>query len=354
MGHRGSKKKSFFSKIILSFILLLIIISGLWIYDKYKEIYQPNITLHGKKTTCLFIPTGSSFKDVVNQLYEKNYIINTASFEWVAELKKLKNNIHPGKYLIKAGMSNDELIDLLRSGKQKPVRLVLNALRTKEQLASRISKKIEADSASLVRLLNNADFLAGYNLAKENAMLFFIPNTYEFYWNTSAEQFFERMEEEYDRFWTEDRKNKAERIDLSRAEITVLASIVEQETTKNDEKSTIAGVYINRLNKGMRLEADPTIIYAIGDFSITRVLDAQKEIDSPYNTYKYKGLPHGPICLPSIASLDAVLNCQKHDYLFFCAKEDFSGYHNFARTYAQHVVNAKKFRRELNKRKIWK
>ncbi|MBN4051413.1 endolytic transglycosylase MltG [bacterium AH-315-M05] len=350
---KKKKKSSFLSKIIISFLLLLIIGGGLWIYKKYNSIYQPNITLHGKKTAYFYIPTGSTFADVVNRLYEKNYILNTASFEWLAEVKKLKNNIHPGRYLIKANMSNDELINLLRSGRQKPVQLILNTLRTKEQLASKISKQIEADSLSLLNLLHDADFSGEYNLTNENVLMLFIPNTYEFYWNTSAKEFFERMTKEYNRFWTEERKARAEEIGLSRAEVSILASIVGQETTKNDEKPLIAGVYINRLKKGMRLEADPTLIYAIGDFSIRRVLNVHKDIDSPYNTYKYTGLPPGPICLPSIASLDAVLNYQKHDYIFFCAKEDFSGYHNFAKTYAQHIINARKFRRELNKRKIW-
>jgi len=291
---KKKKKSSFLSKIIISFLLLLIIGGGLWIYKKYNSIYQPNVTLHGKKTAYFYIPTGSTFADVVNRLYEKNYIVNTASFEWLAEVKKLKNNIHPGRYLIKADMSNDELINLLRSGRQKPIRLVLSTLRTKEQLASKVSKQIEADSLSLLNLLHDADFLGEYNLTNENVLMLFIPNTYEFYWNTSAEQFFEKMTKEYNRFWSEERKTKAEEIGLSRAEVSILASIVGQETTKNDEKPLIAGVYINRLKKGMRLEADPTLIYAIGDFSIKRVLNVHKEIESPYNTYKYTGLPPRP------------------------------------------------------------
>jgi len=310
--------------------------------------------LHGEKTTYFFIPTGSVFSDVVNSLYEKNYIINTASFEWVAEKKNLKNNIHPGRYQLETGMNNEELINMLRSGKQVPVNLVINPLRTKEKLAAKVAKQIETDSISMIGLLNNDDFLANYNLTKSNVLLHFIPNTYEIYWNTSAEEFFERMTNEYDKFWTKDRKAKAEKIGLSRAEVSILASIVEMETMKDDEKPTIAGVYINRLKKKMRLEADPTIIYAVGDYSITRVLNVHKEIDSPYNTYKHSGLPPGPICMPSIASLMGVLNYEDHNYIFFCAKPDFSGYHNFAKTYSQHRVNAKKFQRELNRRKIWK
>lgn len=348
------KKSSFLSKVIISFLLLLAVGGGLWVYKKYNSIYQPNVILQGKKTAYFYIPTGSTFAEVVNRLYEKNYIVNTSSFEWLAEIKKLKNNVHPGRYLIKVGMNNYELTNLLRSGKQEPVRLVLNTLRTKEQFASKVSKQIEADSISLLNLLHDADFLGTYHLTDENAIMLFIPNTYEFYWNTSAKEFFDRMADEYDRFWSEDRKDRAKETGLSQAEVSILASIVEQETSKNDEKPVIAGVYINRLKKGMRLEADPTLIYAIGDFSINRVLDAHKDIDSPYNTYKYAGLPPGPICLPSIASLDAVLNYNKHDYIFFCAKEDFSGYHNFAESYEQHIINARKFRKELNKKKILK
>jgi UPF0755 protein len=177
----------------------------------------------------------------------------------------------------------------------------------------------------------------------------FIPNTYEFYWNTSAEKFVEKMAEEYKNFWNEDRKAKAEKMGLTQSEVSTLASIVEQETQKNDEKARIAGVYINRINIGMPLQADPTVVFAVGDFTIKRVLNSHLRIDSPYNTYLYAGLPPGPICIPSVSSIDGVLNYEKHNYLYFCAKEDFSGYSNFASTLSQHNVNAQKYHRALRK-----
>jgi UPF0755 protein len=203
-------------------------------------------------------------------------------------------------------------------------------------------------------MLSSYDFASKYGFNEQTIMTMFIPNTYEFYWNTSADEFFERMADEYKKFWTDERKQKAKNIGLSQSEVSILASIVELETQKKDERPTVAGVYINRLKKKMLLQADPTVVFALGDFTINRVLKIHLETDSPYNTYKYSGLPPGPIYLPSISSIDAVLNFENHDYIYFCAKEDFSGYHNFAKTLAQHNENARKFQQALNKRKIWK
>jgi UPF0755 protein len=250
-------------------------------------------------------------------------------------------------------MSNNKFVNLLRSGAQTPVKVLISPTRSRNIIASRASRQLEADSIDIFNLLNDETFLAKFGVTHETWMSLFIPNTYEFFWNTSADQFIERIAKEKNRFWTKKRLDRAHEIGLSELEVSILASIVEQETIKNDEKPIIAGVYMNRLKKGMRLEADPTLIFALGDFGITRVLDVHKNIESPYNTYKNKGLPPGPICIPTIKSLDAVLNYERHKYLFFCAKEDFSGYHNFARTYSQHRINASKFQRELNRRRIW-
>jgi len=251
-------------------------------------------------------------------------------------------------------MNNNELINMLRSGNQAPVNIVLHNIRTKPELASVVQEKLEADSLAVIRLLNNSSYLEDYGLDTETVRAIFIPNTYEFYWNTSAKQFFERMYQEYQKFWTEKKIEKAKKIDLSRLEVITLASIVEEETIKNDERPTIAGVYMNRLRKGMPLQADPTVRYALQDFTIKRILKKHLVIDSPYNTYKNKGLPPGPINMPSIPSINAVLHYEKHDYLFFCAKDDFSGYHAFAKTHAEHVRNARKYQKALNKRKIWR
>ncbi|HIA36248.1 MAG TPA: endolytic transglycosylase MltG [Flavobacteriales bacterium] len=349
----GKKGKAFFGKILILLFLILLIGGGYWVYKIHQTIFSPNVSLHGVESAYFCISTGSSFDDLTNLLGEKEYLKNTASFLWVAEKKNLRNNIHPGKYKLKDNMSNNKLVNLFRSGAQSPVKVLINPTRSRNIIASRVSRQLEADSIAISNLLNDKSFLAKYSVTNETWMSLFIPNTYEFLWNTSAEQFIERIAKENNRFWTKKRLDRAHKIGLSELEVSILASIVEQETIKNDEKPIIAGVYMNRLNKGMRLEADPTLIFALGDFEITRVLDVHKTIESPYNTYKTRGLPPGPICIPTIKSLDAVLNYKKHKYLFFCAKEDFSGYHNFAKTYSQHRINASKFQRELNRRRIW-
>ncbi len=318
----------------------------------YRFIYQPNVLLSQKKSSIVYIPTGSSFEDVKRELYESGAIENRVSFEWLAERKNYKRKIKPGKYVLKPKMSNNELIDLLRSGNQVPVRLTFTFARTKKELAKIIGQELEAKEEDVLELLNNSEYLMRYGLSTENALTLFIPNTYEFYWNTSAEKFLERMSVEYKKFWNDTRKSKAKEIGFSQTEVAVLASIVQQETFRDTEKPIIAGVYMNRMKRRMPLQADPTLIWAVGDFSIKRVTGKYFNIDSPYNTYKNLGLPPGPICLPSKVSLDAVLNYKKHNYLYFCAKEDFSGYSNFASNYEAHLKNARKYQQALNKRKI--
>jgi len=250
-------------------------------------------------------------------------------------------------------MSNNELVNLLRSGKQVPVKLTFNSIRTPEQLAGKVAKQIEADSTDIIKLLKSESFTSSYGFNKYTIMTMFIPNTYEVYWNMSAEDFFRRMANEYKNFWTEERKQKAKNINLMQSQVSILASVVQAEqSVHHDEKRIIAGLYINRLQKRMKLESDPTLVYAVGDFEIKRVLNIHKEVESPFNTYKYLGLPPGPINLPEISSIDAVLNYQPNNYIFMCAKEDFSGKHNFAVTYNEHLRNAERYRAALNKRKI--
>ncbi|OFX26445.1 MAG: aminodeoxychorismate lyase [Bacteroidetes bacterium GWA2_31_9] len=352
MAKKKKSKLGLILKIIFSIFLVLIIAGGIIGYQYYKKIYNPNIQIKDKD--YLYIPTGSTFEDVVRIIENKKLVKDINSFEWVAELKKYPEKVKPGKYLIKKNMSNNELVNLLRAGLQTPVMVVFNNARTKEQLAGKVSKNIEADSSHVLSLLESDDFVTKYGFNTESIMTMFIPNSYELFWNTSAEQFFDRIATEYKQFWTEDRKYKAKLLGLSQSEVSILASIVEQETIKKDERPRVAGVYLNRIRKKMLLQADPTVIFAMGDFTIKRVLKQYLDYDSPYNTYKYAGLPPGPICLPSISSIDAVLNSEKHDYIFFCAKEDFSGYHNFAKTAEQHNANANKYRVALNKRKIYK
>lgn len=288
----------------------------------------------------------------MNSLYESNLILERSSFEWLAEKKNYRNHIRPGRYRIQDGMSNNQLINMLRSGKQEPVRLTFHNLRTLSQLAGIAGSQLEADSLQIMKLLNDHTYLKGFGYNPQTIPAMFIPDTYEFFWNTGASGFIERMKKEHDRFWSRPRQNLLEKTGLSRIEVSILASIVEEETIKKDEYPVIAGVYINRLKRGMRLQADPTVKFANNNFSMNRVLKKHLEKDSPYNTYKYAGLPPGPIRLPSPAAIDGVLNFHAHQYLFFCAKDDFSGYHAFAKTLQEHNRNARRYQQALNKKRI--
>lgn len=318
----------------------------------YREVFFKNVNTGSESSQYLLIATGSTFDDVMKDLKENRLIKDEKSFRWTALQMKYDKNIRPGRYELKAGMTNKDLIALLRSGRQTPVKLVINNIRTKGELADRVSKQIEADRKSLLAIMNDSVFLSTLGFTRDNILVMFLPDTYEMYWNTTASQFLKRMKKEYDRFWTASRLKQAAVKNLTPQEVSILASIVQQETNRDDEKPDIAGVYLNRLKKGWKLEADPTLVWALGDFSIGRVLNVYKKIDSPYNTYKYAGLPPGPICLPTQASLNAVLNASSHSYMYFCAKEDFSGYHRFSSTYEQHLLNAKRFQNALNKRGI--
>lgn len=335
--------------ITVSLLLLICSFFGLKIYHK---VFSPNIKIVSSEHAFIKIPTGSGIEDVIKLLKNMNLLEDETSFLFTAKQLKYDLNVKPGRYRLKNGMNNKELVSLLRSGRQTPLNVVFNNIRTKEQLAKRISEQIEASPKAILNLMEDADYLHELNFTKENVLCLFIPNTYEMYWNTSADQFLKRMHIEYKKFWDRNRSEMAKSIDFSPIEISILASIVQQESNQAVEQPLIAGVYINRLQKDWKLEADPTLVYALGDFSIKRVLSVYKEIDSPYNTYMYKGLPPGPICLPTSSSIDAVLNYSKHTYMYFCAKEDFSGYHNFASNYIQHLINARKFQRALNKRGI--
>lgn len=315
---------------------------------------MPNTSSEITKSKIVFIPTGSDFETLMDTLRANNILKKEPSFLWLVELKKCKDKMKPGCYRILAGMSSNEIINMFRAGLQEPIKVTFTNIRTKEQLVSRICKKLEADSIELAVLLNNEQYLKEkLGLKKETILTLFIPNTYQFNWNTSPEQFIERMQTEYKKFWTDERKQKAKALNLSQSQVSVLASIVQSEQLQfPEERPVIAGLYLNRLRIGMPLQSDPTIIYAIGDFTIKRVLDKDMCIASPYNTYLHTGLPPGPIYIPEISSIDAVLNHQKNAYLYMCAKEDFSGKHNFAKTLTEHNRNAQKYRIALNKCRI--
>ena len=341
---------------VIKVIIALIIVAGLSAaaiaLNFYKKAFDPNVNLDQSESSYIYIPSGAKFHDVLRIMDESHYLRSSESFRWTAERMKYTEKIKPGRYLLKQDMTNRQLIAMLRSGDQAPVKVTFNNLRTLEQLAGKVARVLEPDSQEFVEYFRDTAILRSLDVTYESLNGMFLPNTYEFYWDTGVEDFANRMKQEYDKFWNSHRMQKAERIGLDQNQVSTIASIVEQETKKNDEKPVVAGVYINRYKKGWKLEADPTLIYALGDFSIRRVLNKHKKIESPYNTYINTGLPPGPICIPSLSSIDAVLNYQQHNYMFFCAREDFSGYHNFAQTYREHRMNAKKFQRELNKRKI--
>ena len=350
---RKFKKKSSFRKFVTAFVLLAILGCSGMVYELYSRVYQLNIVLPDNAEKYIYIPSNSEFTDVVKILLENGLLINANSFEWLAKQKKYNTNIKAGRYRINRALNNNDLVNLLRSGKQTPIKVTFNNLRNKEQLAGKIASQIEADSLSILKYITDTTFLNKLKLNTDNVACLFIPNTYEFYWNTSVEGFVNRMVKEYSDFWNSSRKKKAAEIKLNYYQVAVLASIVEKEQSiKRDERPEIAGVYLNRLKKRMKLESDPTLIFALGDFTIKRVLNKDKKVESPFNTYKNKGLPPGPICIPSINAIDAVLNASEHNYIFMCAKEDFTGYHNFAKTYAKHLINARKYQKALNKRKI--
>jgi len=336
---------------IFILITVLLVFAGYGLHY-YQIFFKPNVTTGNKPSDYLYVHTGSDFPSLIKLLNDHHYLIDLNSFERVAEKKKYNEKVRPGRYKIHNGMNNNDLVNLLRSGKQEPVRVIVQVVRTPEELCGRIATQLEADSTALITLLHNPDYLREFGVGTASVFSLFIPNTYEFLWNTSADQFIKRMNKEQQKFWNDERVTKMSLEGLDIPGVTTLASILEKETAKNSEKPIIAGVYLNRLRKGWPLQADPTLIFAWNDYSIKRVLNKHKEIDSPYNTYKYTGLPPGPICLPSVSSIDAVLNYDHHVYMYFCAKDDLSGYHNFATSLSEHNRNAERYQAALRRLKI--
>lgn len=328
--------------------LLLIGISAAFV--AYKAL-GPN-TGDMQKGEYLYIPTGASYMLVMDDLVNGGYIKDAASFDIIAKRVNYPDMVKAGKFKITAGMSNLDIIRKLRSGKQEPVKLVINKLRTKEDFIKFIDERMEPDSTEIAEMLNDSTFLSQYGFDTNTAMAAVIPDTYEFYWNTSAKKIYAKLADYYKQFWTEERKQLADSQSLTPIQVIVIASIVEEETNKNDEKPNVASVYINRLKLNMKLQADPTVKFALKDFAIKRVLSGHTEFDSPYNTYMYAGLPPGPINTPSKASINAVLNAADTKYVYFCAKEDFSGFHTFATNYAEHMKNARAYQKALDEQGI--
>lgn len=300
----------------------------------------------------LHIPTGAVYSQVRQMLIEGSFIRDEKSFDLLAKRAGYPDHVKAGRYKLEKGMSNYDIIRLLRSGMQTPVRLVIPKLRTREQLIEKLSTHLEADAGALRRLLRDPVYLQQFGLDTHTVLVAVIPDTYEFFWNSSADQAFRRLAKHYQLFWDSTRQAQAGKLGLAPKEVVILASIVEEETNKADEKGMIASVYLNRLYLGMRLQADPTVRYAWQDFTIKRVTQKHLSLSSPYNTYLVKGLPPGPICTPSKRTLEAVLHAPSSDYFYFCAREDFSGYHRFARSYREHQKNARLYQRALNQRGI--
>lgn len=318
----------------------------------YYIAYAPAIP----QETVLYVPSKASYRQVCDSLRKAGFV-NDYRFDLLAKIRKYPYYVKPGRYILTEGASTSKVVDKLRAGAQDEVHLHFGRARSLSELAAKVGCQIEADSAALMALFMTPERLGRFRLDSapltyETAMACFLPNTYYLHWNTTAEKFLGRMIYEQETFWNGARRDKAAALKMTPLEVITLASIVEMETNKQDEKADIASVYLNRLRKGIPLQADPTVKFAMGDPALRRILKAHLKVDSPYNTYLYRGLPPGPVCTPTAVSIDAVLANKKTSYLYFCAREDFSGYHAFATNLREHNDNARRYHRALNERKI--
>jgi UPF0755 protein len=332
-------------------LVVLIFLFVSFSYYFYQIFYTPNVDTKGQPT-FLYIKTGADYAEAMDSLEAKNVVIDRLSLRFIAKLMDYPDLVKPGRYEIENGSTNYQLIAKLRAGLQSPVKVTFHNIRLKKQLGEKLASYIEAEQQVVDSLLSDPSYVESLGFDTTTIMTMFVPNTYEMYWTTKARDLLERMQKEYLRFWTAEREQKARNLGLSKVEVSILASIVEAESQKKDERPRIAGVYLNRLRRNQPLQADPTVVFAVQDFTIRRVLNVHLQADSPYNTYKYAGLPPGPINLPSISAIDAVLDSEKHEFYYFCAREDFSGYHAFARTHEEHIRNARRYQQALNDRNI--
>ena len=305
-------------------------------------------------TACIYIDRDDTIDSIYNKVEKAGQPRAFFAFRWMAEYREYDRHIRTGRYAIRPGESVYHVLSRLRWGYQEPMNLVVGSVRQLERLARNVGNQLMTDSADIARLLADSARIASLGYDRQTLPALFIPNTYEVYWDMSAEDFLKRMAQEHERFWNQDRRSKAQALGMTPVEVATLASIVEEETNNREEKPVVAGLYINRLQRGMPLQADPTVRFAVGDFGRQRVTYADLSLDSPYNTYLHTGLPPGPIRIPTPEGLDAVLDYEHHNYLYMCAKEDFSGRHNFASNYADHLRNARRYQQALNKRKIFR
>jgi UPF0755 protein len=331
-------------------IFLILSVMGIsFTFYAYQVVYTPNILIgpDNQHSRLFIVDDSMTFKGIQKKMHEERIVNDLISFSFLAKLTGYDTEIKPGRYILKPGMSNLEALKLMRSGKQEPVKVTFNNVRLVSELAEKITRNLGMQPSEFEAALMKFCSENKYGFNETNVISMFIPNTYEIYYNTSPERLIEKMHEEYVKFWTEDRLNKAKEAGFTPFEVSTLASIVQAESVRPDEAPIIAGLYINRLKKGIALQADPTLVFAVGDFSLKRVLNEHKEINSPFNTYKFPGLPPGPISMPEIRSIDAVLNYTKSDYYYMCAKEDFSGRHNFTNSYEEHMENAARYQKAL-------
>lgn len=329
--------------IISGFILALGVVGYLLIG---RTLWGSNVKF-SEDSKAIFIPIDASFDDLMQIMTDSSILKSNASFLTVAKLMKYKKP-KAGRYLIKKNQSNREIITKLRSGDQDPHKIVVNNIRTIHDLAGKASRYFETDSLTFLQYLTDVNTASSFGFTNEDFLTMFIPNTYEMFWTTTPDKFVTRMKKEYDGFWDDEKLEKIKKHNLDKTQAYIVASIVEKESNYDPERPAIAGVYLNRLKAGEKLQADPTVVFATGEFTLQRVLFSHLKIDSPYNTYMYSGLPPGPICMPSVSSLNAVINAEDHEYMFFCAKPDNSGIHAFARDYGEHQKNAAAFSAWLN------
>ena len=332
-------------KLVVFLVLSVLLITFTFYF--YQLFFTANV-LVGKTDRLVVIRQGSTFKSLQKQFHDEGVVNDVMSFSFVARLMGYDKVIKPGRYLLRGNMTNTAAVRALRMGQRNVVRLTFSHSRTIDELSEKITAPLGVTPEEFRQALDEFLEKNQEGFTRENIIAMFIPNTYEVYFNLTPEDLVERMHAEYQAFWNESRRAQADSIGLTPMEVSILASIVQSESSKGSEAPVIAGLYINRLRKNIPLQADPTLIFATGDFTIKRVLNSHKEIDSPYNTYKYTGLPPGPVALPYISTLEAVLNFQQHDFIYMCAKEDFSGYHNFARTLREHERNASRYQQALS------
>jgi UPF0755 protein len=350
-----SKKKSQNNSLIKRVLIIIFgitavvcVVGGIFAY----ALFSSNINIEKDKKEFLLVYENDCYDDIIDKLVSKQIVKSKKTFEIASWLLNNKKQFKSGRYQITSEMNNLTLVRNIMYGRQTPISISFNNVRTKDVLAERLTKKLKISEEEFLAELYSEQTLKTLGFNKNTVISLFIPNTYEVYWDITAEELIERMKKEYDLFWNEERTAKLLDVGLSKEEVSTLASIVEEETRKKDEQPVVAGLYLNRIHKNIPLQADPTVKFAVQDFSLRRIYKKHLEYDSPYNTYMYAGLPPGPIRVPSIQAIDAVLNFVNHNYIYMCAKEDFSGYHNFATSYKEHQENAERYRRALNKRGI--